>query len=303
MLPTAQDLFLTPATTPTDSQATRDRLEEQFFYSIELSNGTHKRTWAGRLDDVDQRVVAAFRKLGIAPTTFMDVAVSSGVSTVSWFDALRQAGLRPRMAATDLTMTAYLIRLRSWLHVLVDKQGFPLQYDVCGYVWRPRCRLRYYPLGNGLLTLLWDRLYREVAGRHDLLGRLKSLGSQPPAADDPLIKAEIKLVTHRLRNNRDIELLHDDILAPNPLSLRRRFDVIRAANILNRSYFPAEQLRVAISNLRERLTGAGACLLIVRTDESSTNNGSLFSLSPDETFSVVERMGKGSEVEDIVLSL
>lgn len=303
MLPTAQDLFLMPATTTTDSQVARDRLEEQFFYSIELSNGTHKRTWAGRLDDVDRAMIAAFRKLGIAPTRFMDVAVSSGVSTVSWLDALRQAGLRPHMTATDLTMTAYLVQLRSWLHVLVDKQGFPLQYDVCGFVWRPRCRLRYYPLGNGLLTLLWARLYRDTAGRHDLQAQLKSLGNHPPAADDPLIKAEIKLVTHRLRNNRDIELLDDDILAPNPLSLMRRFDVIRAANILNRSYFPVEQLRVAIRNLRERLTGVGACLLIVRTDESSTNNGTLFSLNADETFSVVERMGMGSEVEDIVLSL
>lgn len=303
MLPTAHDLFLTHATTPANSQTARDRLEEQFFYSIELSNGTHKRTWAGRLDDVDRATVAAFRNLGIAPTRFMDVAVSSGVSTVSWFDALREAGLRPRMTATDLTMTAYLVRLHSWLHVLVDRQGFPLQYDVCGYVWRPRCRLRYYPLGNGLLTLLWGRLYRDVAERHNLLGHLKSLGSQPPATDDPLIKAEIKLVTHRLRNNCDIELLDDDILAPNPPSIQRQFDVIRAANILNRSYFPAEQLRVAIRNLRERLTGAGACLLIVRTDESMTNNGSLFSLNPDGTFSVVERMGTGSEVEDIVLSL
>ncbi len=303
MLPTAHDLFLTHATTPAECQAARDRLEEQFFYSIELSNGTHKRTWAGRLDDVDRATVAAFKKLGISPTKFMDVAVSSGVSTVSWFEALQHAGFRPHMTATDLTMTAYLLRLHSWLHVLVDRQGFPLQYDVCGYVWRPRCRLRFYPLGNGLLTLLWDRLYRHVAGQHDLLGRLKSLGGHPPATNDPVIKAEIKLATHRLRNNRDIELLDDDILAPNPPSLQRRFDVIRAANILNRSYFPTEQLRVAISHLRERLTGAGACLLIVRTDESSTNNGTLFSLNPDETFSVVAQMGKGSEVEDIVLSL
>lgn len=185
MLPTAQELFLNSSQGLSDRSASQDLLEEKFFYSIELSNGTHKRTWAGRLDDVDQVLLAVFRKFDVTPKTFLDVAVSSGVSTVSWCDALRQAGLRPSMTATDLTMTAYLIRLHDWLHVLVDKEGFPLQYDVCGYAWRPRCRIRLYPLGNGALTVLWDVLYRKTAGKYDLLARLKSLGLTTPAVGDP----------------------------------------------------------------------------------------------------------------------
>jgi hypothetical protein len=276
MLPTAQELFLNSSQGLPDRSASQDLLEERFFYSIELSNGTHKRTWAGRLDDVDQALLAVFRKFDVTPKTFLDVAVSSGVSTVSWCDALRQAGLRPSMTATDLTMTAYLIRLRDWLHVLVDKDGFPLQYDVCGYAWRPRCRIRCYPLGNGALTVLWDVLYRETARKHDLLARLKSLGLTTPAVGDPLIKAEIKLVTRRLRDNPDIELLDDDILAPTPAHLQRRFEVIRAANILNRGYFSKEQLRSAVTHLRERLLGDGSFFLVVRTDETATNNGTLF---------------------------
>ncbi len=303
MLPTAQELFLNSSQGLSDRSASQDLLEEKFFYSIELSNGTHKRTWAGRLDDVDQVLLAVFRKFDVTPKTFLDVAVSSGVSAVSWCDALRQAGLRPSMTATDLTMTAYLIRLHDWLHVLVDKEGFPLQYDVCGYAWRPRCRIRLYPLGNGALTVLWDVLYRKTAGKYDLLARLKSLGLTTPAVGDPLIKAEIKLVTRRLRDNPDIELLDDDILAPTPAHLQRRFEVIRAANILNRGYFSKEQLRTAVTHLRDRLVGDGSFFLVVRTDETATNNGTLFLLNADGTFRVVDRIGAGSEIEDIVLSL
>ena len=303
MLPTAQELFLNSSQGLLDRSVSQDLLEEKFFYSIELTNGTHKRTWAGRLDDVDQVLLAVFRKFDVSPKTFLDVAVSSGVSTVSWCDALRQAGLRPSMTATDLTMTAYLIRLHDWLHVLVDKEGFPLQYDVCGYAWRPRCRFRFYPLGNGALTVLWDVLYRKTVEKYDLIARLKSLGLTPPAVDDPLIKAEIKLVTHRLRDNPDIELLDDDILAPTPAHLQRRFEVIRAANILNRGYFSKEQLRTAVTHLRDRLVGDGSFFLVVRTDETATNNGTLFSLSADGTFRAVERIGSGSEIEDIILSL
>jgi hypothetical protein len=302
MLPTAKELFLNGNLDLAENTTSRDLLEERFFYSIVLSNGTHKRTWAGRLDDVDQLLIAVFQKLGVVPETFLDVAVSSGVSTVMWLDSLRQAGLRPSMTATDLTMTAYLVRLNSWLHVLVDKKGFPLQYDVFGLVWRPRCRIRFYVLGNGVLTVFWHLLYRKLVKRFSLITRLESLGPNPPTKDDPLIKAQIKLVTHRLRDNKDIELLDDDIMAATPDHLKRRFEVIRAANILNRGYFPTQQLRAAVRNLRDRLIGPGAFLLIVRTEETG-NHGSIFSLNANGSFGVLERVGSGSEIEDIVLSI
>jgi hypothetical protein len=207
------------------------------------------------------------------------------------------------MTATDLTMTVYLVRLLSWLHVLVEKEGFPLQYDVFGFVWRPRCRIRFYVFGNGFLTMLWHIVYREVARRFDLMNRLKSLQGNPPPIDDPVIKAQIKLVTYRLRDKKDIELLDDDITGPTPSHLRGRFQVVRAANILNRGYFPAQQLRAAVRNLRDRLIGPGAFLLIVRTEETGSNHGSIFRLDANGSFGVLARVGRGSEIEDIVLSI
>lgn len=303
MLPTAKELFLNGNLGLAENTAARDLLEERFFNSIKLSNGTYKRTCAGRLDDVDQLLIAVFQKLGVVPEAFLDVAVSSGVSTVMWLDSLRRAGLRPSMTATDLTMTTYLVRLNSWLHVLVDKKGFPLQYDVFGLAWRPRCRIRFYVLGNGVLTVFWHLLYRKVAKRFSLMTRLNSLGPHHPTNDDPLIKAQIKLVTHRLQDNKDIELLDDDIMAATPDHLKHRFEVIRAANILNRGYFPAQQLRAAVRNLRDRLRGPGAFLLIVRTEETGSNHGSIFSLDANGSFGVLERVGRGSEIEDIVLSI
>ena len=180
MLPTAKALFLNGNLGMAENTADRDLLEEKFFCSIYLSNGTHKRTWAGRLNDVDKILIAAFQKLGVMPKKFMDVAVSSGVSTVMWLDSFRQAGLGPSMTATDLTMTAYLVRVKSWLHVLVDKDGVPLQYDVLGLAWRPRCRRRFSLLGNGALTVLWYFLYLKAAKRFSLMTRLKSLGTDPP---------------------------------------------------------------------------------------------------------------------------
>lgn len=86
-------------------------MEKEFFSSIRLSNGVHKTTSPLRLDDANQRLIAVFQKLGVAPETFLDVAVSSGISTIEWFESLQHAQLRPSMTATDLTMTAYLVRM------------------------------------------------------------------------------------------------------------------------------------------------------------------------------------------------
>lgn len=303
MLPTAKQLFLEVNPLLHETTATRDLLEEKFFSSLRMSNGVHKTTSALRLDDVNKTLIAMFQKLGVAPKTFLDVAVSSGISTTEWFESLQEAGLRPTMSATDLTMTAYLVRLFSWCNVLVDKKGFPLQYDVFGFALRPWSPKRYYVLGHYFLTILYRIVYRRFAQRLGLLKRLECLQGNPPSIVDPVIKAQIKLVTYRLQDNKDIELLDDDIMAATPDHLKRRFEVIRTANILNRGYFSTQQLRAAVRNLCDRLIGPGAFLLIVRTEEPGSNHGSIFRLDANGSFGVLERVGRGSEIEDIVLSI
>jgi hypothetical protein len=109
--PTAKQLFLEVSPLLDEPTATRTLMEKEFFSSIRLSNGVHKTTSPLRLDDANQRLIAVFQKLGVAPETFLDVAVSSGISTIEWFESLQQAQLRPSMTATDLTMAAYLVRM------------------------------------------------------------------------------------------------------------------------------------------------------------------------------------------------
>ena len=180
MIPAATQLFLEVNPLADETTDTRDQMEEEFFSSLRLSNGVHKTTAARRLDDANQTVMAVFQKLGVAPKTFLDVAVSSGVSTIEWFESLQQTQLKPSMTATDLTMTAYLVRLFSWCNVLVDKEGFPLQYELCGVALRAWSPKRYYVLGHYFLTILYRTLYRRCAQRLGLLKRLDSLQGSPP---------------------------------------------------------------------------------------------------------------------------
>src|SRR5207244_10290388 len=98
MIPTARQLLLEVYPRSGKKTATRDLLEEKFFCSLRLSNGVYKRTWAGRFHDVDQTLIAEFQRLGVAPKTFLDVAVSSGASPIRWLESLQEAGLRPSIA-------------------------------------------------------------------------------------------------------------------------------------------------------------------------------------------------------------
>jgi len=74
--------------------------------------------------------------------------------------------------------------------------------------------------------------------------------------------------------------------------------VIRAANILNVSYFSESILRRMISNLKMRLSKHGL-LIVCRTKADRSNHGTIFQLQGD-SFTALGRIGDGSEVEHLV---
>jgi hypothetical protein len=92
-----------------------------------------------------------------------------------------------------------------------------------------------------------------------------------------------------------------DILKVSP-QFAKRFDFVRAANILNLHYFSGEQLKVAVQNIKSYLRGRGSLLLVARTAEGGAENAaSLFELLDSGKFAEIARYGKGSEVRDLVL--
>jgi hypothetical protein len=64
--------------------------EARFFSSLRLKNGAYKITRSHRLDDLNDLVnqLVPRRHLKV-----MDVAVSSGTTTLEWIEALHKAGI------------------------------------------------------------------------------------------------------------------------------------------------------------------------------------------------------------------
>ena len=126
-VPTANALFFDETVRDGDQL---ERLEDLFFRSIRLPNGTFKTTYRRRLDDLNALVQLHLPPR--RPLDCMDVAVSSGVSTLEWIESLADSGIQCRVTAGDAHADAYLLSVGSKLRVLVDRSGCPLQYDVAG---------------------------------------------------------------------------------------------------------------------------------------------------------------------------
>ena len=78
-------------------------------------------------------------------------------------------------------------------------------------------------------------------------------------------REKISLVTSRVRENANIELLERDIQKYEP-TWDGRFDIVRAANVLNHAYFDDSRLEVMVQYLGKYLK-VGGLFAVCRTDE------------------------------------
>ena len=298
-VPTARQLFF-PAV-PLDPTI-QEELEREFFATIRQCNGTYKYTYANRLDDLNSLVAGLLPPP--RPVRLMDVAVSSGITTLDWVNSLDRFGIQYTMTAGDLNFCAYLLSLGRHLNVLVDSSGYPLQYDIFGRAVPnppPRRKLPVY--------LPWILLFRlALTARFEHCRRSDSRGVEHDHAGSWIKCRPVTLASPGLVGNDRIELIEDDIL--NNRTIRNRYHVIRAANILNRSYFDEPMLVAILANLRQRLVEGGLLVVCSTTGDYDknplariSNDATVFTLRVDNRFEVAGRLGMGSVLEDLVLDL
>ena len=247
--------------------------EALFFTHLLLPSGAYKTTFAGRFADLDAQVAELLA--GRTEVRLLDVGVSSGVTTLEWIEGLESRGVSCLAVAADLVVHARLARAPLLGEVLVDDQGRFLQsagkFGVLGR-----------PYGGGPKAL--------VARALDVAARSASGGG---SRGEP-----VQLVTPRLARRDDCEIVEHDVFADRP-AWRGRFDVIRAANLLNLAYFSPEAIRKALRLLASYLA-PGGLLVLCRTDIATrTNHASILRHADSGGLETVARLGAGSEVEHL----
>ena len=242
--------------------------DDEYFPFIRLPNGTFKTTRANRLTDVDARLIALLSREA-RHYDLLDVAASSGTCTVELDAALRAHGIEHATFASDLILDACCLSL--WpARILFCEQDHLLQVDLAGLAFpnTPPSRL------SGLLFFV----------ARGLIGLARRVGWS--AAQVPLLSVAARRSTVKFSEGD----VFGEVFRADPA---RRFDVIRAANILTASYFTEAEIKRAIANLKSRLRPEGL-LVLVRT-ENEVNLTSVFRLHHD-SLELVEHVNGGVEI-------
>lgn len=259
------------------------RDEALFFSGLRTGNFTFKRTGEARLCAVDRVLIDCLDRADATIETVLDLGISSGITTVELAAAFAQSGRSVRMTGTDRALAARIVDLPMGCRALVEPTGHVLQYEILGRAMRPWTRRLDYLTGMAAVRSVVNRTLGPLA-------RASSRRTGNPVA----------LVSRRLAQSDAMRVIEDDVTVRNP-ALAGGFDLIRAANILNRHYFEPAELQRAVDNVRSYLRGPGAWLLVLRTHGDADHRGTLFRMSDDGALVVAERWGSGSEVEEMFL--
>ncbi len=262
--------------------------EEEFFTSLRLRNGTYKTTFQRRFSEINHALRKFLESGDIAVGSVLDVGISSGSNTVELYQDLDSAGYKSKIVGTDLMPDAWLVHVFPGCFALVDDTAYPLRYDVFNRSMKPWVTRNDY---RSVVFILRKCINLVLGFRANQLMR------------NPRSKAiqKVELVTPRLREHANIIVQKDNITKYNQ-AFEDRFNFIRVANVLNKSYFSDEELTVSLGNIRRYMTRPRGALLVVRTHEDGTNHGTLFDIDGGTGCKVLQRFGQGSEIEDIVLA-
>ncbi len=280
--PTAREVLLEHGMTDL-SQRQKDVAEQRFFNQIKLANGTRKTTDVNRLSDLNEICNRILSEV-TGSRELLDIGISSGITTVEWMESLDNAGLQYHLDGFDLCLDGYIHTVTNWFHVLCDSTDIPLEFEVFGS-----------PIGNYFGENSYHRVKRVIPV---LLLRFfyRVAKSSGLSKSD---KQQVRLVTHRLTDSDKFRIFEFDISRVHELD--KRYSMIRAANILNLEYFDREFLSDAVRKLKGQINDGGF-LCVARTHADGTNHATVYRKAFDR-FEVIERLGKGSEIESIIVSL
>ena len=231
--------------------------EEKFYSGIRTSTGAFKTTARNRLGPMNDLFFDILSKCKEVPSVVMDIGASSGVTTLEWLKEFEKRGITVSMVAADLTISTYLADIGAGWRALLEPTGHILQIEFAGFGLRSWFRRLDYATGTFIPRALLLSIVRRTLSARGVVFPLEAaaVGSHGPQWR---ITGPFPLITPALRWHERVQILDDNILAPNPPDRIAVADVLRIANLLQKNYFSNEQIRVVVDNLRQRCRGAAA---------------------------------------------
>jgi len=267
--------------------AERNKLQERMLSQFSLHNRTFKYTITRRFPDFDRLAVSeiASRFPAGQPVRVHDIAVSDGRTSYDFYTELSRL-YRDRLAfvASDYAPYVYVLkRTHSARRIVIDDDAHILQVTTPPFVFNT---VRFesvwlYPV-NHIVRQLVVRLYARP-----LLSAYQSGEPDVKRRRIDLLCPEYRSCVEKTVNCRFES--YDILSGPT-----EQFDVIRAMNVLNQSYFSRAQLQRGVANIVRSLNDNGLFIAGSNTKQGTVVNGGVFRKSGDSLVTVATS-GEGSK--------
>ncbi len=246
--------------------------------SFRLQNGTFRTSASRRLDDVNQ---IALEYLPSAESLqILDLAISSGITSVEWKAQLDSNDRKNTFTGVDSTVFVSRIKKHGLTLLLQEygecKKQHLLQIDINDHP---------FPNASG------SRWRNAVCRIASLITRCMQLKGEKVMFVAPEVRKTVSADASFRVEEMDIFNLDSKINGQS-------FNVIRAANILNVAYFPADRILQVVHSLHRVMMPDGV-FIVVRTHSDGSNHGAIYSRR-DAGFKHVRDIGQGSEIHPIV---
>ena len=259
---------------------------------MQTTDGTLRTTFPGRFRDVDTMSLELLKaRPSSSPFQVQDRATFHALTAWEWAERLLEAFPHGEFIASDIALWLFELSLSSGERYILEPNGQPLQYIRPPFVLSLQREPRRYPI-NRLLAGLAKRRFERL--------RLPAGWMETGPGDS--------------RQLTRIPYIHPRALAFSKRNPRFQFrtqsvfditpdacDVLRTMNILNVSYFSQEQLIQGIEAVYYSLRPGGLWIIGRTLEEDFTNHVTFFDRQ-DAGWEVRERIGRGSELESMILA-
>lgn len=269
---------------------------ESLSFALMTSNGTTRTTFRNRFQDLDHVATAWVQKLYPegGPLRVEDRAVSNGLTAVEWAAPLLAQFPELHYEASDILLHLLELTLDGAGVYITEANGAPLQYIRPPYVTPLNYPgARRYVLNRAMAMLALRRLKQARLPEH---WTQTSAGPGYKVRRIPFIHPEAAAL---LRTNPRFHFECRSIFDRTPPE--RAVHVLRTMNILNREYFPEQKLAEACAAMFASTLPGGLWIVGRTLVDDFSNHVSLLRRQPGG-WDVLERVGKGSEVEALALA-
>lgn len=273
--------------------------EDALFRDIRLPNGTAKETRRARLDPLSKWWAEQLGEVG-GSLRVLDVGISSGVTTHEWLEWFRRHGYEVTGVGVDLYIHAMLLRGGD-VELLMTLDGRLLCATILGRRFSAEWGFDPFSRAKRALPVSFARSLSRIL--HACFARDLA---QPPGRLEPCRMGArlgfeawyVPLLANSARADRDLTFREASLFDLSPVT--GEFDLVRAANILNDSYFAKTALQEGFAEIATKVRDGGQ-ICVCRTDDSGRTSATLWRRCGDR-FEVMARMNGGSEAEAAVAS-